>query len=116
VLWPSQLHPTRLAAREESELIDGEQFEAVPAPERCCDRSPMPSSSIPLSRHTMLSRRGGGSTTAKVSPSLFDQIDAEMVSLTADGAYVVEVVYEAVADRDLGDDNHHSAVGDVGSE
>ena len=32
-------------------------------------------------------------------PGLLDQIDAEMASLTADGAYDGEVVYDAVASR-----------------
>ena len=32
-------------------------------------------------------------------PCLLDQIDAEIASLTADGAYDGEVIYDAVADR-----------------
>jgi hypothetical protein len=32
-------------------------------------------------------------------PALLDQIDAEVASMTADGAYVGEAVYDAVAER-----------------
>ena len=62
---------------------------------------------ITIPDHTTLSRRGGGLTilpSAPIawSPSIFlslDQIDAEVASLTADGAYDGVAVYDAVAER-----------------
>ena len=47
-------------------------------------------------------------------PHLLDQIDADVASLTADGAYDGEAVYDAVAARHPGACDYHSTARDVG--
>jgi hypothetical protein len=42
---------------------------------------------------------GGGSYIRPELPNLLDQIDADVASLTADGAYDGQSVYDAVAER-----------------
>jgi hypothetical protein len=46
-------------------------------------------------------------------PHLHDQIDAEVASITAGGAYDGEAVYDAVAERHPCRDGHHSTTGDI---
>jgi hypothetical protein len=59
---------------------------------------------------------GGESWTSASLPELLDQIDADVASMTADGAYDGETAYSAVARMASRGCSRHSTLGDSDSE